>query len=135
MREYTYMNQQQEQYLNEWHDSFVEYVKYLLSVIETLTLCSDITEKEIKFFEQIKIKLKGNDVIAIERDLAERVIKQDTLNKIERFDKDLIDMCVKHLTAESHVKEFLKQLLYGQIERNKQITIVNLNSLHIPIEK
>ena len=100
------MTLQQEQYIAEWQEHFEKYIGDLICFIEAVIVLPNVTDEVKNVFEQIKLMLKGKDVIEIKHDLAKRVIRQDTLNKLERFDKELIDMCVGHLTAESCVKEF-----------------------------
>ena len=77
--------------------------------------------------------LCSKDAKEIEQDLASGVIKQETIDKIEKLDKDLTDMAVEHLTAAPLVKEFLRRLIDCQIERNKQDTLIRLQILRIPI--
>ncbi len=128
------MNLQQKQYIANWHDSFVEYIEGLIALVGVLMANPNATEKDKRPLGQIKLMLKGKDFYEIERDLAERIIKRDTFDKIERLDKDLVDICIENMAVAPLVKVFLKQLSYSQIERNKQFAIMEMNELHIPID-
>lgn len=77
------------------------------------------TDDDKRGFDQIKMLLHGREALEIERRLAEADVKRDVLDKIEKLDKDLIDMAIEHLAADAVVKEFLKKLSYYQIEQNK----------------
>ena len=89
------------------------------------------TDEDKKGFEQIKKLLLGRVVIEIERNLAEADVKQDVLDKIERLNKDLVDMAIKHFTTDVVVKEFLKKLTYYQIEQNKHLAEIRLKDLQL----
>lgn len=127
------MNVQQEQYLSNWHDNFVSYINGLLGLIETLLICPNATDEDKRALVHIKLKLNGDDVKEIEQSLAERVIKKETLDKIERLDKDLVDTSVERMIAAPLVKDVLKYLTYSQIERSKKMTKKKLFDLQIPI--
>lgn len=75
--------------------------------------------------------LLGREALEIERCLAEAVVKQDVLNKIEKLYKDLVDMAIEHLTTDDVVTEFLKKLTYYQIERNKGLAEIRLKELKL----
>ena len=75
--------------------------------------------------------LHGREALEIERSLAEADVKQDVLDKIEKLNKDLVDMAVEHLSTDAVVKEFLKKLSYYQIEQNKRLAEVKLKDLQI----
>ena len=49
------------------------------------------------------------------------MVKQDTLDKIEKLNKNLVDMGVGHMTASPLAKEFLKKLSYYQIEQSSKV--------------
>lgn len=65
--------------------------------------------------------LKGKDAKEIEQTLASGMVKQDTLDKIEKLNKNLVDMGVGHMTASPLAKEFLKKLSYYQIEQSSKV--------------
>ena len=81
----------------------------------------------------IKILLKGQDAQEIERSLSEGIVKKETLDKIEKLNKDLIDMVVDHINTNHLAKEILKKLSYYQIEQNKQAEMMRLQALNISV--
>ena len=83
--------------------------------------------------DQIKLMLKGKDAKEIEQTLASGIVKQDTLDKIEKLKKDLVDMGVEHMTVSPLAKEFLKKLSYYQIEQSKSLAMMRINELQIPV--
>ena len=78
--------------------------------------------------------LNGKDAKDIEQTLASGIVKQDTLDKIEKLKKDLVDMGVEHMTALPLAKEFLKKLSYYQIEQSKSLAMMRINELQIPVK-
>lgn len=123
----------QQQYIAEWHDNFVRHINGLLDYMETLIILPHATDEDKRVLNQIKMMLCGKDAKDIEQDFSAGVIKQETIDKIEKLDKDLTDMAVEHLTAAPLVKEFLRRLTHCQIEKNKQDTLIRLQILRIPI--
>ena len=75
--------------------------------------------------------LHGREALEIERRLAEADVKQDVLDKIEKLDKDLVDMAIEHPSTDAVVKEFLKKLSYYQIEQNKRLSEIRLKDLQL----
>ena len=73
----------------------------------------------------------GQEALEIERSLAEADVKQDVLDKIEKLNKDLVDMAIEHLTTDAVVKDFLKKLTYYQIEQNKRLAEIRLKDLQL----
>ena len=121
----------QKQYIYEWHEDFVKYIGGLLSMVEAIENHPCATDEDKKGFEQIKKLLIGQEALEIERSLAEADVKQDVLDKIEKLNKNLVDMVIAHLTKDAVVKEFLKKLTYYQIEQNKRLAELRLNELQI----
>ena len=80
------------------------------------------------------MKIKRKDTKEIEKKLATKSVKQDTLDKIEKLKKDLVDMGVEHMTVSPLAKEFLKKLSYYQIEQSKSLAMMRINELQIPIK-
>ena len=113
------------------HDNFVSYIAGLLSLVAAMENHPSATDEDKKCFEQIKMLLHGREAIEIERSLAEADVKQDVLDKIEKLNKDLVDMAVAHLTTDAVVKEFLKKLTYCQIEQNKRLAELRLKDLQL----
>ena len=121
----------QQRYISEWHDSFVNYIGGLLSLVGVMENHPSATDEDKKGFEQIKKLLIGREALEIERRLAEADVKQDVLDKIEKLNKDLVDMAVEHLTTDVVVKEFLKKLTFYQIEQNKRLAEIRLKDLQL----
>ena len=121
----------QQQYISEWHDNFVNYVGGLLSLVGAMENHPSATDEDKKGLSQIKMLLHGREALEIERSLAEADVKQDVLNKIEKLNKDLVDMAIEHLSTDAVVKEFLKRLSYYQIEQNKRMAEIKLKDLQI----
>ena len=91
------------------------------------------TDEDKRGLDLIKMVLRGREALEIERSLAEADVKQDVLDKIEKLNKDLVDMAIEHLSTDAVVKEFLKKLSYYQIEQNKRLAEVRLKDLRILI--
>lgn len=112
-------------------DNFVNYIGGLISLIGAMEIQPSATDEDKKGFDQIKMLLHGREELEIERSLAEADVKQDVLDKIEKLNKDLVDMAIEHLSTDAVVKEFLKKLSYYQIEQNKRLAEVKLKDLQI----
>lgn len=125
----------QQQYIQEWHDNFVKYIQNLLSFIEALMILPQATNQDRQALDQIKLLLHGKDAKEIEQELAAGIVKQDTLDRIEKLNKDLTDLAVEQMNVAPMVKEFLKRLTYYQIEQNKRDAKVKLSELKIAIIK
>ncbi len=121
----------QQQYISEWHDNFVNYVGGLMSLVGAMENHPSATDEDKKGLSQIKMLIHGREALEIERSLAEADVKKDVLNKIEKLNKDLVDMAIEHLTTDVVVKEFLKSLSYYQIEHNKRLAELRLKDLQI----
>lgn len=123
----------QQQFTANWHDDFVKNIQELLSFIDTLVIFPQATNGDKRAFDQINIMLHSKEVKEIEQDLAAGIVKQETLDKKEKLDKDLADFAIGRMTLAPLTKEFLKKLTYCQIERNKQYSVQRLLELQIPI--
>lgn len=121
----------QQQYISEWHDNFMNYIGGLMSLVGVMENHPSATDEDKNGLSQIKMVLHGREALEIERSLAEADVKQDVLDKIEKLNKDLVDMAVEHLSTDAVVKEFLKKLSYYQIEQNKRLAEVKLKDLQI----
>lgn len=77
----------QQQYLSNWHDSFVNYVNQILATIASVEMSSQATDEDKRGFEMVKVLFRGKDVQDVERDLANGIVRQSTLDKIEKIDK------------------------------------------------
>ena len=88
-----------------------------MSVVGVMENHPCATDEDKKGLEQIKKLLLGREALEIERRLGEADVKQDVLDRIERLNKDLVDMAIEHLTTDVVVKEFLKKLTYYRLSR------------------
>lgn len=118
----------QQQYLSNWHDSFVNYVNQILATIASVELSSQATEDK-RGFEMVKALFKGKDVQDVERDLSEGVVRQSTLDKIEKLNKDMGDIAINHLGASPIGKQFLKQIYHLKVDNDKMAEVMRLNAL------
>ena len=122
-----------QEYLSSWHDSFVNYVNQILATIASVEMSSQATDEDKRGFEMVKVLFRGNDVQDVERDLAEGVVRQSTLDKIEKIDKEFADIIVDHIDNMPLRKQLLKQLLYRVVENNKAAEEMRLNALNISV--
>ena len=123
----------QQQYISNWHDSFVVYIGSLLSALVELMSTPDATEEDKIALESIKVILNGLDVAEAERDLAAGVVRKSTLEKIEKLNMDLADACLEHIQMNLLVREFWKQMAHIKIERDKAGEQERLALLQIPV--
>ena len=123
----------QQQYISEWHDSFVNFIGGLLGFVESLIVLPEATDEDKRALDQIKLMLNCRDVKDIENTLANGIVKHDTLDKIEKIHKDLVEISVEHMTVAPLTTEFLKALSYHQIGQNKTLAQMRINELLIPI--
>lgn len=127
------MTTPQQQYISEWHDSFVNFIGGLLGFVESLIVLPEATDEDKRALDQIKLMLNCRDAKDIENTLANGSVRHDTLDKIEKIHKDLVDISVEHMTEAPLTKEFLKALSYYQIGQNKTLAKMRINELQIPI--
>ena len=127
----------QQQYSAEWHDNFGRYINRLMAFVEGYMLLPQATEDYKKDLEKVKVILCGKDVEDIKKNLADGtksgVLKNGTIEKVERLDKDLVDFALERISIDSFWKKFLRQLSIIRIEQAKDETITRLNELHIPV--
>ena len=123
----------QQEYISDWHDSFVNYVSQILAAIAAAELSSQATEADKQGFEMVKDLFRGTDIRDVERDLSEGVVRQSTLDKIEKIDKDFADIIVDHIDNIPLRKQLLKQLLHRVVENNKTRATMRLNALGVSL--
>lgn len=123
----------QQQYITNWHNNFVDYIGSLLDVVSGLLARPDATEEDKRGLEVIKLILDGRDAADVERDLADGVVRKNTLDKIEKLDKDLADTCLEHIQMNPLVREFWKQMVHIKIEKDKAGEQERLAALQIPV--
>ena len=123
----------QQQYIANWHDSFVGYVGSLLGVVAGLISRPEAAEEDKRGLECIKIILNGQDAADVERDLAAGIVRKSTLDKIAKLNKDLADTCLEHIQMNPLVREFWKQMAHLKVEQDKRAEEMRLEALGIPV--
>ena len=123
----------QQQYIANWHDSFVDYIGSLLGVVAGLMALPEAKEEDKKGLDSIKLILNGRDAADVELDLAAGIVRKSTLDKIEKLNKDLVDTCLEHIQMNLLVREFWKQMAHIKIERDKAGEQERLAVLQIPV--
>jgi hypothetical protein len=123
----------QHQYLANWHDSFVDYIKSLLGVVAGLMAWPEATEEDKRGLGDITLILNGRDAADVEHDLAAGVVKKSTLDKIEKLNKDLADTSLEHIHMNPLVREFWKHMAHIKIEKDKADERQRLDALHIQV--
>ena len=126
-------NRAQSQYIANWHDSFVNYVNQILAAIVALEMQPQTTDVDKQGFDALKLLLSSKDVQDVESDLANGVVSQVTLDKIEKLNKDLGDIAIDHVGANPLWKQFLKQLYGMKVESDKTAEMMRLRALRIPV--
>lgn len=125
----------QQQYISNWHDSFVNYVNHILGAIASAELSPLVTEDDKRGLGLIRVLFEGNIVRDVEKDLANGIVRQSTLDKIETIDKDFSDICVDHIEASPFMKQVLKQLCHMKVENDKAAEVMRLNTLGVEVTK
>ena len=69
----------------------------------------------------------------MKNDLANGVVNQATLDKIEKLNKDLGEIAIDHIDANPLWKQFLKQLYGMKVENDKTAEMMRLKTLQIPV--
>ena len=83
----------------------------------------------------IKALFRGKDVQDVERDLANGIVRQSTLDKIEKLDKDFSDIIVDHIDASPFGKQILKQLCHMKVENDKAAEMMRLSALGVAVRR
>lgn len=127
------MNTTQQQYIANWHDSFVSYIRQYEALIAALIVMPEATDEDKQVLDRLKLMLHTKDVQDVEKDLAEGKISKSTLDKIEKLNKGIADVAVEQLKTDAVVKEFLKRLTHLKIEQDKKAEELRLKILNIII--
>ena len=118
-----------EQYILNWHDGFVNGIKYLLATAVKFSLLPEATDDDKQQIELFKLMLKGKDAKTIEKELAEGLVNHNTFDKIEKLNKEILDFIFEQ---KSEIwKMLLKQQCYFNIEMGKKVGQAMLNELGI----
>lgn len=122
----------QSQYLKNLHDSFVNWVKGFLRIIDMMSSMPGVTVDDKQALAQCRIILSGNDVSKVEESLSRGVVTNDVLNEIENLNKKLVDIIIERVKSDNLFKNLLKSLSYLIIEQDKSSEEMRLSLLRIP---
>ena len=121
----------QQQYIANWHDSFVSYIKQYEALIVALIALPEVPDEDKQVLDRLKLMLHCKDAQDVEKDLAEGTVSKSTLDKIEKLNKDIADVAVEQLKTDAVVKEFLKRLTHLKLEQDKKAEELRLKALNI----
>lgn len=123
----------QQQYIANWHDSFVGYIKQYEALIAALIALPEASDEDKQVLNRVKLMLHCKEAQDVEKDLAEGTVSKSTLDKIEKLNKDIADVAVEQLKTDAVVKEFLMRLALLKIEQDKKAEELRLKALSISI--
>lgn len=123
----------QQQYIANWHDSFVSYIRQYEALIVALIALPEVPDEDKQVLDRLKLMLHCKDAQDVEKDLAEGTVSKSTLDKIENLNKDIADVAVEQLKTDAMVKEFLKRLTHLKLEQDKKAEELRLRALNISI--
>lgn len=123
----------QQQYIANWHDSFVSYIRQYEALIATLIVLPYVTNEDKQVLESVKQMLHCKDAQDVEKDLASGTVSKNTLDKIEKLNKAIVDVAMEQLKTDALVKEFLKRLTHIKIEQDRKAEELRLETLNISI--
>lgn len=129
------LSSQQLKYIAEWHDAFMDYVGRIISLADTMKMLENATDSDKHNLDLFKTILNCKDVYDVERDLSSSKVKNSTIDKIAKLDKDIVDFAVDHMSVSPLIQQFLKQVSYYHIEYNKQATKKQIKDLNIPFSE
>ena len=124
----------QQQYIANWHDSFVGYIRQYEALIAALIALPEVPNEDKQVLDRVKLMLYGKDAQDVEKDLAEGKVSKNTLDMIEKLNKEIADVAVEQLKTDAVVKEFLKRLIHLKIEQDKKAEDLRLRTLNIRTE-
>lgn len=123
----------QQQYIANWHDSFVGYIRQYEALIVALIALPEVLDEDKQVLDRLKLMLHCKDAQDVEKDLAEGSVSKNTLDKIEKLNKEIADVAVEQLKTDAVVKEFLKRLTHLKLEQDKKAEELRLRALNICI--
>ena len=123
----------QQQYIANWHDSFVGCFGQYEALIVALIALPEVPDEDKHVLDRLKLMLHGKDAQDVEKDLAEGTVSKSTLEKIEKLNKDIADVAVEQLNTDAVAKEFLKRLTHLKLEQDKKAEELRLRALNIRI--
>ena len=123
----------QQQYITNWHDCFVGFIRQYEALIVALIALPEVPYEDKQVLDRLKLMLHCKDAQDVEKDLAEGTVSKSTLDKIEKLNKDIADVAVEQLKTDAVVKEFLKRLTHLKLEQDKKAEELRLRALGISI--
>jgi hypothetical protein len=123
----------QQQYITNWHDCFVGFIRQYETLIVALIALPEVPYEDKQVLDRLKLMLHCKDAQDVEKDLAEGTVSKSTLDKIEKLNKDIADVAVEQLKTDTVVKEFLKRLTHLKLEQDKKAEELRLRALGISI--
>ena len=122
-----------QQYITNWHDCFVGFIRQYETLIVALIALPEVPYEDKQVLDRLKLMLHCKDAQDVEKDLAEGTVSKSTLDKIEKLNKDIADVAVEQLKTDAVVKEFLKRLTHLKLEQDKKAEELRLRALGISI--
>ena len=120
-----------EQYISNLQDSFVNFINYIFSLADMLTLLSQATDYDKRELDKVKLMLKNKEAKSIEKELSDCTFSRSTLDKIEKLYKDLTDFGLEHIHESEIWKMFVKQMCYSNIENGKMDALARMEEIDI----
>lgn len=118
-----------EQYISNLHDSFVNFINYMLTLAAKLIMLPQATDYDKRELDKAKLMLKGNAAKSIEKELSDGTFSRSTLDKIEKLYKDLTDFGLEHIHESEIWKMFVKHICYSNIENGKKDALARLDDV------
>ena len=123
----------QQQYITNWHDCFVGFIRQYETLIVALIALPEVPYEDKQVLDRLKLMLHCKDAQDVEKDLAEGTVSKSTLDKIEKLNKDIADVAVEQLKTDAVVKEFLKRLTHIKLGQDKKAEDLRQKALNINI--
>ena len=124
----------QQQYIANWHDSFVAYISGMKSIIGSLMVSPLATDNDKRGLTLCKSILESKDAKDVEDSLAKGVVSKELIQKIEKIDKDFVNTIIDHIQTNAIVKELWRLVAYLRIDQEKKAAEARLKMLGISIE-
>lgn len=122
---------ERQQYIADWHDDFVDLINRLQNTVAFFMRLPQATEEDKRALAHVSIILAGKDVHDTEQDLTEGNVSDSTIDKIGKIYKDLTDIALDHMSADSQMRELWKQIFHLVIDYDKQMSKKRLHSFDV----
>ena len=121
----------QTKYIESCYNNFVAYVAQMKGLVTGLMTFPGVSDEDKKGLLHCLGVLESEDVFEVEKSLREGHVSKEVLRKIEKMNKDLVDVAVEYLRTDIVMKEFWKRMAYFKIEQEKKNEEMRLQALHI----